>query len=164
MKRYRRSQEGVFASVALGMLALDSPAIAADVSLPVKAPHIQPVFDWTGLYLRGHLGYRRGHATGSLTDSVSTASSNSFGSLFGGVQLGYSHVLKSALLAGVEGDLSFPTFLSPVDAVGTNMRTRGNIAEKVDYVGRLRGRVGYAFDNWLIYGTGGFARSQARFI
>ena len=164
MKRYRRSQEGVFASVALGMLALDSPAIAADVSLPVKAPHIQSVFDWTGFYLGGHLGYGRGHATGSLTDSVSTASSNSFGSLFGGVQLGYNHVLKSGLLAGVEGDLSFPNFLSADDVVRTNMTTRGNLAEKIDYVGRLRGRVGYAFDNWLIYGTGGFARSQARFI
>jgi high affinity Mn2+ porin len=46
MKRYRRSREWVFAGLGLGVLALDSPAIAADV--PVKAPHIQSVFDWTG--------------------------------------------------------------------------------------------------------------------
>ncbi|HTE92098.1 MAG TPA: outer membrane beta-barrel protein, partial [Bradyrhizobium sp.] len=165
MKRYRRSREGVFASVALGMLALDSPA-AADVpiSMPVKAPPIQSVFDWTGFYLGGHLGYGRGHATGSLTDSVPTGSSNSFGSLFGGVQLGYNHLLKSGFLAGVESDLSFPNFLSADDVVRTNMTARGNLAEKIDYVGRLRGRVGYAFDNWLVYGTGGFAWSQARFI
>ena len=32
-------------------------AVAAD--LPVKAPHIQSVFDWTGLYVGGHAGFSR---------------------------------------------------------------------------------------------------------
>ncbi len=125
MKRYRRSREWVFGAVGLSLFALDSPVMAADASLPVKAPHIQSVFDWTGFYLGGHFDYGRGHATGSLTDSVPTASSNSFGSLFGGVQLGYNHLLKSGLLAGVESDLSFPNFLSADDVVRTNMTARG---------------------------------------
>ena len=164
MNRCSRSWERLFASVGLSLFALDSPAMAADANLLVKAAHIQSVFDWSGLYVGGHLSYGRGHANGSLTDSVSTASRNSFGSLFGGLQLGYNHLLKSGFLAGVESDLSFPNFLSADDVVRTNMTARGNLAEKIDYVGRLRGRVGYAFDNWLIYGTGGFAWSQARFI
>src|SRR5712675_1187277 len=166
MNRRSKSWERVFAGAGLGMLVLDGPAMAADipVRMPAKAPYIQSVFDWTGFYLGGHLGYGRGHASGSMTDAAPIASSNSFGSLFGGVQLGYNHLLKSGILLGVESDLSFPNFLSADDVVRTNMTARGNLAEKIDYVGRLRGRVGYAFDNWLIYGTGGFAWSQARFI
>ena len=37
------------------------------------------------------------------------------------------------------------------------------VTDQIDYIATLRGRFGYAFDHWLIYGTGGFAWSQARF-
>ena len=37
------------------------------------------------------------------------------------------------------------------------------MTDQIDYIATLRGRFGYAFDHWLIYGTGGFAWSQARF-
>src|SRR5712672_715266 len=148
------------------MLAGVGPTRSADYSIsrPTKSLAPVPFLNWTGFYVGGHLGYGRGHASGSSTYVGPTASINSFGSLFGGLQLGYNHVLKSGILLGVESDLSFPNFLSADDVARTSMTARGNLAEKIDYVGRLRGRVGYAFDNWLIYGTGGFAWSQARFI
>ncbi len=38
------------------------------------------------------------------------------------------------------------------------------VTEKLDFVSTLRGRVGYAFDHWLFYATGGLAWSQARFL
>jgi high affinity Mn2+ porin len=37
------------------------------------------------------------------------------------------------------------------------------VTDQIDYIATLRGRFGYTFDHWLIYGTGGFAWSQARF-
>ena len=37
-------------------------------------------------------------------------SSNSFSSLYGGVQGGYNYVLPSRLLLGVEADITFPNF------------------------------------------------------
>src|SRR4029077_14993467 len=36
------------------------------------------------------------------------------------------------------------------------------VTDQIDYIATLRGRFGYAFDHWLVYGTGGFAWSQAR--
>jgi high affinity Mn2+ porin len=166
MNRGRRSRACLFASAGLSTLALDAPAMAADVpiGMPVKAPAIQSVFDWTGIYVGGHLGYGRGHASDSFADPATAGSNKALGSLFGGLQLGYNHLLKSGILLGVESDLSFPNFLSADDVVRSRITPRGTLAEKIDYVGRLRGRIGYAFDNWLVYGTGGFAWSQARFI
>src|SRR5258708_34112660 len=57
--------QSVFAGVGLSLLALDGPAGAAD--MPVKAPHIQAVFDWTGLYIGAHAGYSRGSPSAVLS-------------------------------------------------------------------------------------------------
>ena len=148
------------------VLAMVGPASSADAARnePRKGLAPVPFFNWTGFYVGGHLGYSRGNASGSLADPIPASSSNSFGSLFAGLQLGYNHLLKSGFLLGVESDFSFPNFLGADDIVRSRITAHGNLAEKIDYVARLRGRIGYAFDNFLIYGTGGFAWSQARFI
>src|SRR5260370_13517985 len=54
----RRSPRHVFAGAAFGALALGSPALAADMAL--KAPAYKAVYDWTGFYLGGHVGYGDG--------------------------------------------------------------------------------------------------------
>jgi high affinity Mn2+ porin len=148
------------------MLAGVGPTNSAEysVSRPTKSLAPVPFLNWTGFYVGGHLGYGRGHASGSMTDAVPTISSNSFGSLFGGLQLGYNHLLTSGFLVGVESDVSFANFLGADDIVRSRFTAQGNLAEKIDYIGRLRGRLGYASGDWLFYGTGGFAWSQARFI
>ncbi len=148
------------------MLAGVGPTNSADysVSRPTKSSAPVPFLNWTGFYVGGHLGYGRGHANDSFADPVTAGSNKALGSLFGGLQLGYNHVLKSGILLGIESDLSFPNFLSADDVVRSRITPQGTLSEKIDYVGRLRGRAGYAFDNWLVYGTGGFAWSQARFI
>src|SRR5204862_7114835 len=38
------------------------------------------------------------------------------------------------------------------------------ISHQVDYVSRLRARVGHVFGNTMVYGTGGFATAQSRFL
>jgi len=148
------------------MLAGVGPTRSADYSIsrPTKSLAPVPFLNWTGFYVGGHLGYGRGHANDSFADPVTAGSNKALGSLFGGLQLGYNHVLKSGILLGIESDLSFPNFLSADDVVRSRITPQGILSEKIDYVGRLRGRIGYAFDNWLIYGTGGVAWSQARFI
>jgi high affinity Mn2+ porin len=147
-------------------LALVDPANAKEFvkSEPRKALAPVPYLNWSGFYVGGHLGYGRGHANDSFADPVTAGSNKALGSLFGGVQLGYNHVLNSGVLLGVESDLSFPNFLGADDVVRFRITPQGNLSQKIDYVGRFRGRVGYAFDNWLVYGTGGLAWSQARFI
>jgi high affinity Mn2+ porin len=135
-------------------VALEGPAAAADVQR----------FDWSGLYVGGHVAYERGHTNNTLFDPDPAPSSRSFGSLYGGLQMGYNYVLPSRLLFGGEADVSFPNFLED-GLISGQMTTGGtSVTDKVDYIATLRGRVGYAFDHWLVYGTGGFAWSQARLV
>jgi high affinity Mn2+ porin len=152
-------------SVAAVALAAGEDAKAADISvlMPVKAPIIA-TYDWSGAYFGGTVGYGRGRAQSTLFDPDPSSASNSFGSLFGGAQIGYNHLLSSRLLLGVEADVAFPNFLGADDVVSSRTTAQTDVARKVDSIGTLRGRVGYTFNHWLIYATGGFAWSQARFL
>jgi high affinity Mn2+ porin len=140
--------------------------LAAEISvvssMPLKAPPIAN-YDWSGFYVGGHVGYSRGYGRNTLFDPDPTAASSSFGSLFGGLQFGYNYLLPSRLLLGIEGDISFPSYLD--DGIVASRSTPASaVTEKLDFVSTVRGRVGYAFDRWLFYATGGYAWSQARFL
>lgn len=117
-------------------------------------------FDWTGFYAGGHVGYGRGWANSVITGPDSVAGRSTFGSLYGGVQGGYNVLLPSRVLLGVEADLSFPNYLDPDNVVGGRRTGRSEFVETLDYIGTVRGRIGYSFDRWLVYGTGGFAWSN----
>ena len=138
----------------------------ASGQMPLKAPPAPaPYYDWTGFYVGGHVAYSLGRVNSTLSDPDPTASSNSFGSLYGGVQAGYNYVLPSRLLLGIEADITFPNFQTYENGViFTGATTQGTtVTDQIDYIATLRGRFGYAFDRWLVYGTGGLAWSQARF-
>src|SRR5215211_5696071 len=147
-------------------LAFVGPANPKEFGSSEPRKALTPVLflKWSGFYAGGHLGYGRGHANDSFADPLTAGPSKALGSLFGGVQLGYNHVLNSGVLLGAEGDFSFPNFLSGDDVVRFGITPHGILSEKIDYVGRLRGRFGSAFNNWLVYATGGFGWSRARFI
>ena len=114
MNRSRRSRKTLVAGVALGLLALDGPARAADVRMPVKAAPVQPVFDWTGFYIGAHAGYGGGSTNAALTDPflATTQGPSRISGMIGGVQAGYNVRLPSGLLFGVEADLTFPNYLT----------------------------------------------------
>ncbi|WP_375463726.1 outer membrane protein [uncultured Methylobacterium sp.] len=70
--------------------------------------------------------------------------------IFGGGQIGYNHQIGS-ILVGVEADLNG-------SAIAGRYRVGGFTARSdVDWFGTVRGRVGYAWDRFLVYATGGFA-------
>jgi high affinity Mn2+ porin len=146
----------------LGLLVVDGAAMASD--MPVKAPHIQSVFDWTGLYIGAHAGYSRGSSNAVLSDPATTATSNSFGGVIGGVQAGYNYRLPSGILLGVEADITFPNYLTSNSVVSSLATARSAATEQWDYVGTARGRVGYATGPWLAYATGGLAWAGERFL
>ncbi len=98
-----------------------------------------------------------------LSDPKQTVERNSFSSLYGGLQAGYNYVLPSRLFLGAEADITFPDFLENGEIFGGGTAKGTSVTDRIDYVGTLRGRFGYAFDHWRLYGTGGFAWSQARF-
>jgi high affinity Mn2+ porin len=162
MNRCSRSWERVFAGAGLSLLVVDGPAMASD--MPVKAPHIQSVFDWTGLYIGAHAGYSRGSSNAVLSDPATTATSNVFDGMIAGVQAGYNVRLPSGMLLGVEADITFPNYLTSNSVVSSLATARSAVTEQWDYVGTARGRIGYASGQWLAYATGGLAWAGERFL
>jgi high affinity Mn2+ porin len=164
------------------MFVLDSPAIAADMpaSLPVKAPvaYVSKDYDWNGWYVGAHVGVIRGASNWSATQpgAGGPGLSGSFdlpfnfdfmagtGSYVAGLQGGYDYVLPSRLMLGFEADASFPNsdVQVPFSVRGSQTITSpltGQVTygEAVVHYGTARARVGYAFDHFLLYGTGGLA-------
>src|SRR5262249_50985963 len=132
-------------------------------SMPIKALTTEAGWSWTGIYIGGHADYIPGQLSKKLLDADPTSSSKSFGWVPGGLPVGYNYFLPSRFLFGIEGDITFPDFLRD-GLISSPTTARSTIADEVDYIATLRSRFGYVFDHWLIYGTGGFAWSQARFV
>jgi high affinity Mn2+ porin len=164
MPRRSRSLEQLLGRTAVATFALTGPAVAADIKLPVKAPYLQPAFDWSGFYIGAHTGYSRGSSGAVLADPVISTATNTFSGMIGGVQAGYNWQMPSGLLFGVEADLTFPNYLPTNHVVLPITTARSAIEERWDYVGTVRGRLGYASGPWLAYVTGGFAYIGERFV
>jgi high affinity Mn2+ porin len=137
------------------VLATCSLAIAADppTSPPTKAPVRSAVYDWTGFYVGGHVGYGGGSfgpGTNPLPGQGAFFPHSATG-LIGGYQAGYIRQFSNHVVLGIEADASFS---SPLDAPA---QTPVPFDTTLDYVGTVRGRIGYAFGMMLPYVTGGFA-------
>ena len=143
----------------------DKNAAASKSAITLKTP-TEAIRTWTGLYFGGHVGYSHGSVSNTLFDSnpaiVPTTTAPTFGSLYGGFQAGYNYLLPSRLLLGVEADVSFPNFFENGLAAGLGTAEGTAVTDQVDYVATLRGRLGYAVGQWLVYATGGYAWAQAR--
>ena len=163
MSRAKPNRTSWIASAALSALTMGAPAEAADLKLPVKAPYLQPAFDWSGFYIGAHTGYSLGFNNSVLQDPVPTAASGNFGGVIGGVQAGYNWRTSSGLLFGVEADLTFPNYLHSNSQMSLFSTPRNDFIEDWDYIGTVRGRIGYASSHWLLYATGGLAYIGERF-
>jgi len=120
--------------------------------------------DWDGFYFGGHVGLGLGKSSATLSDTTSTATSNTFGGPIGGVQLGYNFLLPSNILFGWEVDASFPNYIASNSVVAGLATPQNQVTEQFDYVATARGRIGYAFGPWLFYGTGGVGLMGGRFL
>ncbi len=179
MKRY------LLASTAL--IAFTASATAADLRARpyTKAPPMAaPIFTWTGGYFGVNAGYVDGSTR--FSDTVGDLPNNNaalaaglrpFGTrvrdngFTGGGQIGYNYQFGAGmgLVLGIEADaaytdlnrvqtLSNTTNFGPLVTPGAPLTTRVNeYRGGLDFLGTVRGRIGYAFDRFMIYGTGGFA-------
>jgi high affinity Mn2+ porin len=154
MNRDSRSWEHLLAGVAIGTLVLGSPALAADLTL--KASAYKAVYNWTGFYLGGHVGYGGG-SFGPGTNPLPEQGvffPHSITGLIGGFEAGYNRQLANNMVLGVEADV---LFTSPVDQARLMPAPFNTI---FDYVATARGRAGYALGTWMPYITGGIAWSH----
>jgi outer membrane immunogenic protein len=149
---------------------------AAAADLPRRgvapAPYLAaPVFTWTGFYVGLNAGAgwnnNRGIATtvDTLVNPIYGIGDNSNDAGFtGGVQAGYNMQFGS-FVAGVEADINYidrnggnnnGAFPAAPATAGTDfLVSRGGNSN--NWFGTLRGRLGFAFDRFLVFGTGGLA-------
>jgi outer membrane immunogenic protein len=148
-----------------GARAADLPTRAAP---PVYVPP-SPVFTWTGFYVGANIGYGGDRyrypfsiAAGGATLVAGEASLTSSGVLGGG-QAGYNYAFGNHFIAGIEADFDGASISGRV-ALNAGIPGAGTLSasagSRMEYFGTVRGRVGYAFDRVMIYGTGGFAYSR----
>jgi outer membrane immunogenic protein len=134
-----------------------SPSLAADLPRPAyKAPvYVAPVFTWSGFYVGINGGYAWGHSDWNNA-TMGNVSMNVKGGMVGGT-LGYN-LQTGNFVFGLEGDVD-ATWIdgsSGGGAAGTPC-TSPNCETKNSWLGTGRGRIGYAFDRWMPYLTGGAA-------
>jgi high affinity Mn2+ porin len=147
---------GMVLATCYGALAADLPA-----SLPVKAPVSSLIYDWTGFYVGGHFGYGGGSlgpGTNPLPEQ-GVVFPHSVTGLIGGYQIGYNRQFANHVVLGVEADASFP---SPPDQAALGRMPAVPFNTTLDYVGTVRGRIGYALGTWMPYLTGGLAWGHTR--
>jgi outer membrane immunogenic protein len=172
-------------SAAASLLA--TGAFAAD--LPVKQPvytkapvYVDPVYDWTGFYVGGNVGYSWGRSsdTSTITNTAGTilftsADKTDLNGIVGGGQFGYNWQMQNWVF-GLEADIQGTdekgtrNFTCPQS---TCTPTFGQIAvfpgppvpvalsQKIDWFGTVRGRIGVlAAPKVLLYATGGLAYGE----
>jgi outer membrane immunogenic protein len=173
----------ILSGAVLAMIA--GPVTAADLAVkaPVyKAPVIAPVYNWTGFYVGGNLGYSFGRASTAWTIAGAPlgSTSQSMDGILGGLQAGYNWQSNNWVL-GLESDIQATgqqgssSVLTPaipcvpllviVGCVpGTGIAAGAGVAsttEKLPWLGTVRARVGMTLsDRWLIYATGGLAYGE----
>src|SRR5258708_20084092 len=72
-------------------------------------------------------------------------------------------MLPSRLVLGVEADVSFPSFFGGTQVISSPAIGQASYAERMQFSGSVRGRIGYAPAHWLVYATGGFAWTYEQF-
>ena len=144
----------VAAVIAIAAFSLVNTASAADV--PVKAPIYNPAraapYNWTGFYVGINGGYGTGKTTGELLPLSFFGNHDINGGLFG-AQAGFSYQMSNVVL-GVEADWDW------ADINGSQALFIFTESAKLENLGTLRARLGYAWDRVLLYGTGGWAWSS----
>lgn len=149
---------------------------------PVAAP--LPTFTWSGLYAGVNAGFAQGRDT--LKDLGSSDVASALGAdkinlkdqgFAGGGQVGYNYQLTpgNGVVVGVEGDAQYVALHRkrsvqsnpeiPTDGLsglGFTDRDKFTAESTTNGLYTIRGRAGYAFDRFLVYGTGGVAFGDIR--
>jgi outer membrane immunogenic protein len=163
-------------AIAAPLGAVNAADMATRGSPPPPMAPVPAYFNWTGFYVGANFGggYATTNATGSsLFDAtglapVSSTFAGSFGGsgVLGGGQIGANYQFPSShWVIGVEADID----ASNINGLSSNCSTNAvlgivgcsGVSAKLNDFGTVRGRLGYAGDNLLLYGTGGWAWGES---
>jgi outer membrane immunogenic protein len=174
------------AASALAAMAATSAASAADLAARpyTKAPVMEPIYNWTGFYIGGNVGYSWGRSsdTSTLTNGAgavlfTSADRANMDGVIGGGQIGYNWQVQNWVW-GLEADIQGSgqkgsrAYLCPtgvctppfgVIAVFPGPAVPVSLDQKLEWFGTVRGRVGVlATPQVLFYATGGLAYGNVK--
>lgn len=148
-----------------GTALMSGPALAADLRMPVKAPPVAvaPAFNWTGCYL-GVAGGGTWGRSRHVNSGGNITNDYDIDGFLVGPTVG-CNFQQGPFVFGVEGDWSWTNkrgeaFDIPPFNTAFLSQTREN------WLATIRGRLGYSWDRFMIYATGGgaFADIEARVV
>ena len=177
----------IFIGIAAVASLLTTGALAADLAprTYTKAPPpIAAVYDWTGFYIGGNVGYSWGRSsdTSTLTNGAGTvlftsADKTNLNGIVGGGQIGYNWQTQNWVW-GLEADIQgtdekgtrnfiCPTGICTPGVIGAafvpGVAVPLALSQKIDWFGTVRGRVGFlAAPTVLLYATGGLAYGEIK--
>ncbi len=155
------------------VIAAATQAFAADLPPPMAPPPrapaayvpIAPAWSWTGFYL----GLNGGYGFGSSSWGLPVTSSGTYST--DGFQLGVTvggNYQIGALVLGLEGDYDWQNIRgtntsAPCSSIGITFGGgAGGCDTASNWIATFRGRVGYAFDRLMVYGTAGGAGTDIK--
>jgi len=167
MQGYQVKNVILAATALLSATALTTAARAADI---VPAP---AAYDWSGFYFGVNAGVAWNNSevdnevngpesVSELADELSDSLTGDDAVFTGGAMLGYNWQMDSFVL-GVEADINYLGFSGEqnrernISPGGSDFYVENELSFDADWFGTLRGRLGFAADNILFYGTGGLA-------
>lgn len=177
----RHLQSVLLATVA----AIGFASVASAADMPVKGPVYKAapvaVYNWTGFYVGGNVGWERTRDDVGVTvdpaSNINAAAKTAIinGSAAGltgngviaGLQLGYNYQLNPNWLVGIEGDFNWLGGKASRDTGNFVEAVSGRTVRSIDevknnWLATLRARVGMTNDRWLVYATGGLAVTQVK--
>jgi len=147
-------------------LGLAQAASAADLprQMPAKAPaYISPVYNWSGFYFGGHIGGAWSSTdvtdTGGFLGPVGSTFNLDNSGFAGGGQVGFNWQWANWVL-GVQADI---TAMDLHDRMIDPFFSTTAIRYRTDGVTTVTGRLGYAWNNVLLYGKGGVAWAHDKY-
>src|SRR5260370_22449965 len=137
-------------------LLASTGAQAADAFMPTKAPPFVAAYNWSGLYVGGHLGAGFSYRNWTLSDGSLAEAGDA--AMLGG-QIGFNYQVGKWVL-GAEGDAAWGNLKDESvcpDGINTCWTRQSWLATST-------GRIGYAFDPALFYLKGGAAFTRADYF
>jgi len=150
-----------------------------------------PVFTWTGFYIGTHSSYafsdrqtirtvgNNDASTGLTNTRLNVAQGrrpgtfrseqDGIGNVGGGFGYNYQFTPGSGFVVGINTDLTWTAisksyaYYGPIIPGVNTAADPSNLRQRLDYLGTVQGRLGYAFDRVLVYGTGGFAYGNTNY-
>jgi outer membrane immunogenic protein len=143
------------AAAASAMVLACGSATAAD--LRVRAPAapaaalMAPIYDWSGFYIGLQGGYGWGDLEWTFVGPGTIADHRTRGGLFGGTA--GVNMQFGQWVFGIEGDYAWAGIKGTAVCPDPTFDCRS----KLESFGTVRGRLGIAWDAFMVYGTGGVA-------